>query len=1325
MRDLWERLDTLRAIVDTAWAEDIERQPEAIRTRYEPYAEAYFAIEAVKRVEQRLIGDLRAGRSVTGYLSADFGYGKTATAVYLWKHCLDSEIVATPPFQFRQLKDLMLAAKGWLAYQLQHTRPTLLPRLEETYHARVERSAEELAKDIAAQQGIAEAKARAIVQEHIANRRDVTTTESLLSFLREATGLAQEAGFKGLVVLADEMQEFLRTEEGARDAVQTISELVKGVRAMANVPLALMLAMPVEPTEAAIAEQADDIMQRMRERGTALSLQDAFGREFPQDLWEHLCASFGDDRTKQAVEERTLEALGQLCERKDLSNGPRTVINAFKRVAQHYQQNHRPYTPIDLVDDYLQGLIVFEGREAKLTGTLRRLLETPTVQGETQRQQAVKLLAAFPRGVDESKAGDLYTAIEDLADKEQWLGEHLTQLAEGYALVGLQERAETRPLLDEIIRDFRRRWHQTYREEQKAQLAAAGFFQEILPMLFPQRAQGQYANFGGHKSPDRDVRGNAYVVLDGCFERLFSRFPDRRVCVSLNTEANSLIRCQPPDEDIDLDFRFFLEFPGEGEADTTPMRVVSANQDPRVDFHLNLQRTFGRRFPPDLAFLHDVMSPERTSPQVLLGLSMRMWGWLKEHPETSEADRQMMESQRRALHRYALQLLLPDASDPTQIQMQGIRVSGAEQRLIESAFEAKCAELYPTYKPLKVTKEWKNQLRRYRDTLSKRPLAERRGRQPFAGTKDEIAEAFGWSHTVFESNARNLQTMGVLEVHWGRGRGEASEASVLFREHPLETLLRETLQREGRNVRVAPGVSGSVKQVKALEVSRLATVARRHGYLREEVDEALELLRLRQYLGERQPDGTVQEFTGTLDAPELEHKAQQLEERLGQLAAHFADELRPHERLLREARDHLANPDDEVALDAAQRKLDELQARSDEFIRNKTQELAKQLASLAGELERRSGELKPRELEQQITGAVEFVRHVDDQRQALVRRFHQLGQKWQRLREDVNPRLNEAQTAAGMPGALAPPQDEKRLCNLVARRNELDTNKGQLEAELSGLKPYLTGLQHWREIVAKATALRDRLDPESPLRQQLDDDVTTAIMEDFATQKLEALRDWERFEPEVDAIEAEISAEENRQRNEFHQRKEQYEQALGRLTPQRMVQATFDPKNPEPSYQVLYQGVLRKLGDWFKEQGELAQRALNEWDHLVRERGIKAESERDESDRVYQDLVQARERLNQDLVADLSAFQSYCSELAEIHKRLRSVQNRLVHTRTEKEPPTEEEAPLLQVLTAQRRSLEDLRRKLPSDGLTVDGLFERLKGLYRKGHVEIEVRRRE
>jgi hypothetical protein len=781
------------------------------------------------------------------------------------------------------------------------------------------------------------------------------------------------------------------------------------------------------------------------------------------------------------------------------------------------------------------------------------------------------------------------------------------------------------------------------------------------------------------------------------------------VCVSVSTEANNLIRFQPPDDDVDLDCRFFLKFPDNEEE---PTHIISANHDRRVDFHLNLKRTFGRQFPPDLAFLHDIMAPERTSAEVLLGLSMRMWGWLQEHAETSEADRQMIEAHRRALHRYALRLLLPDANDAMKVQAQGIKVSGAEQRLIESVFETKCTELYPDYKPLMVTKEWKTQLRRYRDALNKRPLSERRGRQPFAGTKDDVAKAFGWTHTVFESQSRNLQTMGVLEVHWGKGRGEESDARVLFKEHPLETLLNETLQRDGRNRAVSVGRRS--KRVKCIEVNRLREIARRQGYLLEEVDEALELLMLRQHI-ERQPDGTVQEFAGTLDADELSHQAQQLEGRLNQLATYFRDELRSHERLLSEAREHLTNPEDEIALDAAQRELHELQVRLDEFIKSKAREVANQLAGVAGELERRNHELQPRELEQQVTGTVEFVRHVDDQRRALQRQFRQLSQKWEQLRGTVNQAQRQAQVAA----------DEKTLCTAITERKKLDDDKQQLDAQLKDLQPYLTGLQHWQEVVTKATGLRERLDPDSPLRQRLDDDIATAIMENFATRQLKALSDWERFKAEVDTIEAEISAEENRRRNEFHQCKEQYEQALGRLMVQRMVQATFDPKDPEQSHQVLYQGVLRKLQDWLKEQCEIAQRALNEFDYLIGERSIKAGSERNFAERVLNDLNESAERLNQGLVENLEECQHYCGELEKIRERLQNVHGKLVSTRAAKEPPTDEEKPLLEALTNQRRSLEDLRRQLPSDGVMLDDLFERLKGLYRKGHIEVEVRKRD
>lgn len=1306
---LWDRLEILRAIVDTARAEDLEQIPETIRARYEPYAEAFFPTETVKQMEQRLLNELRAGRPVAGYISADFGYGKTATSIHIWKRLLDDGFVAVPPFLLRSLGDLARATRGWFRHQLHQRQPSLIERLEENYRACTSQSLNELAGEIAARQGIPETKARAIVQEYIAQRRDVTTSRTLLRFLEAAAALAQQAGFKGLVVFADEVQEFIRVEEGgARDAIQTLSELVKGIRAM-NVPLGLVMTIPVTPTEIAIEEQAGDIMHRMRERGTALRLEDVYGRTFPRLLWEHLCAISGGTDIQSAVDERTLEALGQICERKDLSDGPRTVMSAFKRIAQHYRETHRPYTPFDLVDDYLRGLIVFEGKEAKLTRTLRPLLETSYVKGNPLRERAVKLLAAFPRGVNEGLARDLYPVIVDLAEKGGWLGNYITQLPEGFVLVGLQEEVQRRPLLDEVVRDFRRRWHHVHSEEQKMRLALVAFAQELIPLLFPPRAPGQYANFGGHRrEPDRferDARGILYEILEGSFERLHSRFPNRKVCISVGPGGNALIYFRPP-EDVDLDIRFFLETPGDPDA---PTRIVTVNQDRRIDIHLNLNRTFGRQFPLDLAFLRDIMLPDHTSAQVLLALSMRIWGWLQEHPDTSEADRQGMESHRRVLHRYALQLMLPDAADPAKVELQGIKATGAGQQLMESLFEAKCAELYPDYRPLAITKEWTNYLRRYRDVLSRRPLAERRGREPFVASKEEIARAFGWPPATFENQSRLLQEMGLLKVHWGRGRGAESEARVEFLEHPLEEILLYALQREGRERTPTTGLPA--RRVKSLEVSRLKDIARRYGYLEDETDEVLELLVLRQRL-QRASDGTVQEFAGMPNTEELSLQAQELETRLSLLLPYFKGELADHQKALEDVRQLLAVHEDEVLLDAAQRKLHELEVRLDEFTRGQTRHLAEQISRTLQELEKRAPDLFPRELDTQITGATDFVRWVDDARKSLQKAFASLRREWDRLKEDF---AQAQQRTMGEGSAHS-------LAQELAVYERLHRAKAQIEEHRERLRPYLTGLQHWKEIVTRVTNLRDRLEPESPLRKRLDEEVGSAILDNFASRGTEALLDWERFRADVEQIEAELRAEESRQREAFHERKEKYETVLGKILSQKVVQATFDPKDPDQSYQVLFSGVLRKLQDWLRAQEEEAGRLVSEWEYLIQERGIPATEEEQVFTSIHLALRESSTGLNVEIIQNWEEFQAYVERLRRIQEHIWRLNEILSQRRTQKGLLAEDEKPLLDALTSQPRNVETLRREL---GLSLDDLFGRLKSLYRKGYLILMVGRRE
>lgn len=108
------------------------------------------------------------------------------------------------------------------------------------------------------------------------------------------------------------------------------------------------------------------------------------------------------------------------------------------------------------------------------------------------------------------------------------------------------------------------------------------------------------------------------------------------------------------------------------------------------------------------------------------------------------------------------------------------------------------------------------------------------------------------------------------------------------RQFPLETFLLKTLRNEGQVKTVSIGRHN--KKVKSIEVIQLRKSARQQGYLAEEVDEALELLNFRQYI-QREPDGTVHEFAGAIDAEELVHQAEDLRGRFELLAVYFRGEL--------------------------------------------------------------------------------------------------------------------------------------------------------------------------------------------------------------------------------------------------------------------------------------------------------------------------------------------------------------------------------------------------------------------------------------------------
>jgi len=47
--------------------------------------------------EKRLLKLVKSKGAAKGYITADYGYGKTSTAAFIWQQCEQAEMVAVPP----------------------------------------------------------------------------------------------------------------------------------------------------------------------------------------------------------------------------------------------------------------------------------------------------------------------------------------------------------------------------------------------------------------------------------------------------------------------------------------------------------------------------------------------------------------------------------------------------------------------------------------------------------------------------------------------------------------------------------------------------------------------------------------------------------------------------------------------------------------------------------------------------------------------------------------------------------------------------------------------------------------------------------------------------------------------------------------------------------------------------------------------------------------------------------------------------------------------------------------------------------------------------
>jgi len=896
------------------------------------------------------------------------------------------------------------------------------------------------------------------------------------------------------------------------------------------------------------------------------------------------------------------------------------------------------------------------------------------------------------------------------------LGTHIYQpRTDQYALTALGRDKEKRDRITELLRRFRNKWWHYALEREKQGAAKVAFIRFVLPELFPKRSSGEQSKWTGFPKPGEEIGFAsprvASLVLEGSFEGTQNRFPQRRVAiaVAIGEDEERL-----PYEDIDLTVRFFIL----EREDTWDGEIVTTKGEANLDFRLNLNRHYDD-YPSDLQVFRDIMSPHHITVMLLLNLAIFLEAEMG-RAKVPESDRLLMETN---LLRPAIRHIVALALNE-QMTLIGVSAKGVGQSLVEQVFAQKCEELYPEYVPLVAGRQSENDLQRYQRVLLQGGLtrSEKQGIRPKLMSRDDLAKLFDVAASQRDALVERMERMKLLQVkESGTLRGQSE---VTFTQHPLERKMREWLKDFGKDVTVKVG--GRSKGVKEIDRGELERRARKWGAHKGEIEKALQLAKARGTLDfdERK----VREAIAELNPEEIRSEAEHLKRSLEPLARFFPDDIRRYVEQL-DAVIAKTYAEDESQWDEARIEVGQVRAGVKGFA---FQAAKQRLGQTATQNSNRSQELLKwlpvRELERRIEMALAIAQYLDDMRRQLLKSAQRLADELKRQTDEfkrITQQAERLQTVGELERLLS------ELAQLAEELEKAQRKSRETEEHVNRVEEDFGHLAKWKEIAERADNLRQRIpDRYADLKQELDEWVNRVI-DRFAEDRKEALKEHERFGYELESIQRELAKRSNEERNAFEQLAKAYERLLRGITESHLT-PPYDPEDPEGSYERLFQEVLQRLSGFFGKFGDFIQQDQNRLLFLRVIRQMDVNELEKEADAIEKEWECLRREVTYEVVKAVRDGDKRLEEICDGIGRLISRRGKLQQNLSQADKPLPidngEEKALLELLRSigqkQSGSIPFARiwdaaarnRLIPPEKLL--SLVERL---YRKGWLEIHI----
>jgi len=1344
-------LEGLQAILDkeeiiaTQRANDLFERPKFVDENYKRHVRTYIPLgrqadegkkgQSVVGFERRVIREVRQAGALRGYITAEYGYGKTSTALYLWERAQANNVLAVPPFQLSKLTDLLVASFGWIRYEVGRTRPNLLDEAQSLYESLMERSAETLAKqydiDLAAAQRMAH------------DRPDILdlTPADYIRFFEGMTHLSQQAGFDGLLILADEVQQYIEPEikSGLRDPISPLFDVIGAILTRRkHLNFGLVLVIP--PKELALLrDQRGDLVHRVLQ--VSLDLSSVYDREFPRRLWHRLAKEFDfEEHRDRIVSQECLEALGQISARSDLSDGPRTVINAFRRMTRRYIElghpRDEPYTPYHFIEDLVSGNIQYDSPK-KIPRVVSQALSHSLVKGHPKRERAVKWAAAFPNeGVPRSLQERLGLAADFDNLAQSALGDLVISVGDvrnrGFTLRGLDQVVVETDWLTMTIREFWRTYYET--ADTTRQRALEAFFSLLTNKVFPDNQWTVIEHITG------GLTRNAGLVLEGCFHSFARRFPERRVHVRALWEDEPVKDAAPLGEVV-VQFRLqrYLDWPEEKRRHhAEPIQIrYEARQ---IELTINLMHREEGAVSPQLEqVVGPIVSPYKLTPLLLLTM-YRVIDEKRERNLIPKTDDQQIQ--------YGFQ---PDLLDNAFREMfnaaVGAPVEAAEERIVEMALHRSLDAMYPDYDTLMLVGNWSSSLQKYTNAIKNLETAhERQGQIVYEGTKDDVATLFTLSNTGLDTFISNFPSLIEVTRDFPKRREaeQGVKGAVRFKLHSLEQKIRGWLQEAPDTEKVS--VAGRTYEIHRLLSNGIYRRAIELGYRDKEIDTILDLMEERGLIEKDPRRGVLRE--AITQAPSVDELAADIE--AWQKDIKTLHDAFPQSNQLRQWQEEAekaqaiveerlrTKPDDEqlIRLRRAVRAYQhQLTAFAQERHRLLQQEVTKQLNRLPVP-DRRQGE----RLEATVQGSVDYVQQVNDLRVRVLRQYTSLSGELERLQRDV--RSTQASLKA----------EELSLQSLTRLAAELKTHEQQaidLQTRRDEFTTRFNEFAAWTNLVERGSELLGEIQTSGELvREQRDrfQELSQEINGHLSANKLDALPDAPTYEMRLNEITEAVRQLRAEATSRFNTLQERYQRALidglG-FPPERLwTPHRYNPVAPDDSYMRLVSEVrsalqtsCEQLNRVIAKEQEAVHSTLrspllaalpsDEREALIKRGGELDEaftglSEQLASDRehvdntvVINDFPEEGEGKFHQLLQELGRVRD---QVSEFHPRVESLSS--VLQALELTGPEEQ---LLKVLPAESEVTEVSELRQAATRLSEDDFWEALRGLHAKRRLRVIV----